>query len=325
MTDIELTKNTVFKGSATIGKNLTIGGRADISGDVRLSHDLRVEGWLDARNIRGAGVGFFESVEKLEKAYPEPKNGWYALVGEELPAEVYRAYDGQWIATGKTGGEPSIDYDKAKQVALDLETETNARITDDNELKNAIEAEAKTREEADTSLTEQLGILSESITQEEDRRKEADANLTNYIDTKIFDSEQIADYAISEEKLEDEAVSTDKIADGAVTEEKLSPAMRKLIEGWNGATTTVGTLPDNLVSEIEVSATQDEVTLSVTSYTKNDQGEYEKEEADIAFPSATTERAGTISAEDQRVVEELKANGSAVKPLSEDDINKITQ
>lgn len=120
-------------------------------------------------------------------------------------------------------------------------------------------------------------------------------------------------------------VKTDDINNGAVTEEKLSQAMRKLIEGWNGATTTVGTLPDNLVSEIEVSATQDEVTLSVTSYTKNDQGEYEEEQADIAFPSATTERAGTISAEDQRVVEELKANGSAVKPLSEDDINKITQ
>ncbi len=307
MTDIEQTKNTALKGSLAVGRNVTVGGRADISGDARFAHDVRVEGWLDARNIRGAGVGFFESIDRLNEAYPEPRDGWYALVGTELPAKVYRAWNGKWTDTGKTGGEPSIDYDKAKQVALDLETETDNRLKADKELEDAIKAETKAREDADKELGKKQEEFSEALSQESDERQEADHNLQEQLDTKVFD--------------------TDQIADGAITEAKMSPEMQKLIAEWEASRKVVESLPsgeEDIVTDINFGAWEDRVFATTDVVTRDEGKEYRSSTRESDFPMASSTTAGSMSAEDKRYLDDIKENG-LVKSISEDEIEKITQ
>ena len=40
-----------------------------------------VDGWLEAKNIKGVSKGLFTTIEKLKAVYPLPHDGWWALVG----------------------------------------------------------------------------------------------------------------------------------------------------------------------------------------------------------------------------------------------------
>lgn len=76
-----------------------------INDNIILSHDLRVEGWLDAPNVRHPLKGLFRDEATLREQYPAPVKGWMALVGETLPANVYVVEKGQWVPTGEKGGQ----------------------------------------------------------------------------------------------------------------------------------------------------------------------------------------------------------------------------
>ena len=67
-------------GDVAIGRNVTAGGNADIQGYARVGHNLTVEGWLEAKNIRSCNKGIFPDVATLNKVYPEPHDGWFAGV-----------------------------------------------------------------------------------------------------------------------------------------------------------------------------------------------------------------------------------------------------
>ena len=67
-------------GDVAVGRNVSAGGDANIQGHVRIGHDLKVEGWLEAKNIKGANKGLFASAVALRKAYPQPHDGWFAGV-----------------------------------------------------------------------------------------------------------------------------------------------------------------------------------------------------------------------------------------------------
>ena len=107
-------------GELSVGGNVAAGGDANIQGNVRIGHNLKVEGWLDARNIKGTNRGMFSSVDALKSSYPTPRNGWYALVGTELPAQVYVVKDGKWVASGGKGGNPSCDVNNALEVIEEI-------------------------------------------------------------------------------------------------------------------------------------------------------------------------------------------------------------
>ena len=109
-------QNSSINGSMSIGRNLTVGGKLNIKHNTTCEKDLHVKGWLNARNIRGAGKGLYETVAKLNAAYPSPENGWYALVGNTLPADIYRAWGKKWIATGEKGGEPSLESEHVSEL-----------------------------------------------------------------------------------------------------------------------------------------------------------------------------------------------------------------
>ena len=149
-------ENHSVGGSVAVGRDVTVGGRSTIRGNATFNRDVYISGWLNARNIRGAGKGLYETVEKLNSAYPNPDNGWFALVGNTLPADIYRAWGGKWEATGQKGGEPVLELAKLTELSESLENEVSARVAADEALKKAIDAEVTARANGDTELSDAL-------------------------------------------------------------------------------------------------------------------------------------------------------------------------
>lgn len=137
-------KTTQLDGDVSIGRNLAIGGNETIQGNSHIKGRLVVDGWLIAQNVIGPSKGLFTTLEALQTAYPNPKDGWYAYVGDSLPAAIYVASNGSWTATGGTGG-------------------TEALIL--TELEEMIEQEAQTREDADNSILDSIDEISKEIWQ----------------------------------------------------------------------------------------------------------------------------------------------------------------
>ncbi|WP_278787891.1 hypothetical protein [Leyella stercorea] len=149
-------ENHSVGGSVAVGRDVTVGGRSNVRGNATFNRDVYISGWLNARNIRGAGKGLYETVEKLNSAYPNPENGWFALVGNTLPADIYRAWGGKWEATGQNGGEPVLELAKLTELSESLENEVSARVAADEALKKAIDAEVTARANGDTELSDAL-------------------------------------------------------------------------------------------------------------------------------------------------------------------------
>lgn len=149
-------ENHSVGGSVAVGRDITVGGRSTVRGNATFNRDVYISGWLNARNIRGAGKGLYETVDKLNSAYPNPKNGWFALVGDTLPADIYRAWGGEWKATGQKGGEPVLEIAKLTELSESLENEVSARVAADEALKKAIDAEVTARTNGDKELSDAL-------------------------------------------------------------------------------------------------------------------------------------------------------------------------
>lgn len=149
-------ENHSVGGSVAVGRDITVGGRSTVRGNATFNRDVYISGWLNARNIRGAGKGLYETVDKLNSAYPNPENGWFALVGNTLPADIYRAWGGEWVATGQKGGEPVLELAKLTELSESLENEVSARVAADEALKKAIDAEVTARTNGDKELSDAL-------------------------------------------------------------------------------------------------------------------------------------------------------------------------
>lgn len=149
-------ENHSVGGSVAVGRDVTVGGRSTIRGNATFNRDVYISGWLNARNIRGAGKGLYETVDKLNSAYPNPENGWFALVGNTLPADIYRAWGGEWVATGQKGGEPVLELAKLTELSESLENEISDRVAADEALKKAVDAEVTARANGDKELSDAL-------------------------------------------------------------------------------------------------------------------------------------------------------------------------
>lgn len=189
-------ENHSVGGSVAVGRDVTVGGRSIVRGNATFNRDVYISGWLNARNIRGAGKGLYETVDKLNSAYPNPENGWFALVGDTLPADIYRAWGGEWVATGQKGGEPVLELAKLTELSESLENEVSARVAADEALKNAIEAEAaartkaiaaeaKAREDADVAETTARTAAIEAEAQARDTAISAEATARSNADTAL--------------------------------------------------------------------------------------------------------------------------------------------
>ena len=133
-----------FDGDISVGRHAVVGGDAKVCGGMTVGKNLKVEGWLDAKNLKAANKGVFLNEESLKKAYPVPKDGWWALVGDTLPAALWVAADGEWGNTGGTGGDILLESEvladikerlARAQEGVDAATTKNAE--QDNRLANA--------------------------------------------------------------------------------------------------------------------------------------------------------------------------------------------
>lgn len=155
-------ENHSVGGSVAVGRDVTVGGRSTIRGNATFNRDVYISGWLNARNIRGAGKGLYETVDKLNSAYPNPENGWFALVGDTLPADIYRAWGGEWKATGQKGGEPVLELARLTELSESLENEVSARVAADEALQTAMNENVKELKGADTEHESRLLALEQS-------------------------------------------------------------------------------------------------------------------------------------------------------------------
>lgn len=155
-------ENHSVGGSVAVGRDVTVGGRSTVRGNATFDRDVYISGWLNARNIRGAGKGLYETVEKLNSAYPNPENGWFALVGDTLPADLYRAWGGEWKATGQKGGEPVLELANLTELSESLENEVSARVAADEALKKAMDKNVTELKGADTEHESRLLALEQS-------------------------------------------------------------------------------------------------------------------------------------------------------------------
>ncbi|MCM1153184.1 MAG: hypothetical protein NC328_05980 [Muribaculum sp.] len=76
-----------------------------VSADAVIKGNLRVEGWLEAPNVKGFVRGFYADEQRLMQSIPRPLAGWVALVGPGFPASVYVAEEGTWV---KSGGQAQL-------------------------------------------------------------------------------------------------------------------------------------------------------------------------------------------------------------------------
>lgn len=100
--------NKHIGGDASVGRNVTMGGDARVQGSVHIGHNLRVDGWIEGKDIKAANKGLFLNESELNKAYPNPHDGWFAGVGSSSLFIVYIARDGEWV---RTNGTFAVDMD----------------------------------------------------------------------------------------------------------------------------------------------------------------------------------------------------------------------
>lgn len=152
-------KTTHVDGDVHVENNVVVGGDGSISGGMTVGHNLKVEGWLEARNIRGVNKGVFPTYEALVAKYSEPQDGWYAGVAVttdgETVFEFYLAQKGRWVDMEST-------IDSAIEVGTlqrDVE-EMKKDVAKIPSLSDAVEA----MQEAVSDVTEEMDALSEEDT-----------------------------------------------------------------------------------------------------------------------------------------------------------------
>ena len=114
-------KTHEIEGDVAVGRHIAIGGDAIVQGSTLMKKNLKVEGWLDAPNIKSNHKGFYRSVDALRSAYPHPAEGWYALVGSALPAYLYIVENGVWKNTNTLAGSSVVDIPEVESRLAELE------------------------------------------------------------------------------------------------------------------------------------------------------------------------------------------------------------
>lgn len=111
-------KSYEVSGDVCVSRHATVGGDTTVGGHFRAKRNLKVEGWLDAPNVRHPHKGMFMSGDDLKSAYPHPVNGWWATVGTSLPGKVWIVRNHKWEETSIDGPESRIDISEWAQEIL---------------------------------------------------------------------------------------------------------------------------------------------------------------------------------------------------------------
>ena len=180
-------KTTEIEGDVAIGRHVTAGGNATIQGNTTVKKNLKVEGWLDARNIKGPNKGIFLDVTKLREAYPLPHDGWWALVGSNLPAPLYIADGGAWVATGELAGNPTIDSQQYNDAVAALDADLKELAKDVSANAQSIEqirTQINTIGSSVNTLTSDVSGLKNRVSNAETRISTAEGNIQSINNSK---------------------------------------------------------------------------------------------------------------------------------------------
>lgn len=162
-------KTTQIDGDVSVGRNVSIGGNTTIQGNGYIKGGFKVDGWLEAKNIKGANKGIFTTVEKLREAYPLPHDGWWAIVGRSLPSPIYVADGGAWVATGESGGNPTVDSEQYNNNIAKLLADIKGAKSDISENSTKIKA----LEEQGTTQRDSVNQTREAVVKAQQTADEA--------------------------------------------------------------------------------------------------------------------------------------------------------
>ncbi len=162
-------KTTQIDGDVSVGRNVSIGGNTTIQGNGYIKGGFKVDGWLEAKNIKGANKGIFTTVEKLREAYPLPHDGWWAVVGRSLPSPIYVADGGAWVATGESGGNPTVDSEQYNNNIAKLLADIKGAKSDISENSTKIKA----LEEQGTTQRDSVNQTREAVVKAQQTADEA--------------------------------------------------------------------------------------------------------------------------------------------------------
>ena len=180
-------KSTQVDGDVSVSRNAAIGGDVTIQGKTYLKGNVKIEGWLEAKNIKAASKGLFTTIEKLKAAYPFPHDGWWALVGLSLPAPIYVGDGGEWVPTGQTGGNPSIDSGKFNEAVEKLQediTKLQDDVSDIEDKNNSQDTSLTTLGNSVNSLQEQVNTAKDTANKASNKANEVGNQLNTFKETK---------------------------------------------------------------------------------------------------------------------------------------------
>ena len=102
-------KSDDFHGDVNIVRNLDMGGSLDVMGNAVVRHNLKVQGFLDAPNIKDTNKGIFRNADDLPA---NPTKGWFALVETSTPGSysLYIVGSGGWEPSATITLQVSISY-----------------------------------------------------------------------------------------------------------------------------------------------------------------------------------------------------------------------
>ena len=158
-------------GDVAIGRDANVGGKATVRGSMKVGHNLTVEGWLEAKNIKGPNKGLFKTAQQLREAYPNPHEGWWALVTVEGSAssdhlgQLYVADGGTWVAQVDSSGNPllkgnpTVDSTEYMEAVEEMTADLEAVKVDVNQNKEDIKSLRSTQ----TSHANTLNTLSSQM------------------------------------------------------------------------------------------------------------------------------------------------------------------
>ncbi|WP_195630196.1 hypothetical protein [Bacteroides finegoldii] len=180
-------KSTQIDGDVSVSRNAAVGGDVTVQGKTHLKGNVKIEGWLEAKNIKAASKGLFTTIEKLKAAYPFPHDGWWALVGLSLPAPIYVGDGGEWVPTGQTGGNPSIDSGKFNEAVEKLQediTKLQDDVSDIEDKNNSQDTNLTTLGNSVNSLQEQVNTTKDTANKASAKANEVGNQLNDFKGTK---------------------------------------------------------------------------------------------------------------------------------------------
>lgn len=180
-------KSTQIDGDVSVSRNAAVGGDVTVQGKIHLKGNVKIEGWLEAKNIKAASKGLFTTIEKLKAAYPFPHDGWWALVGLSLPAPIYVGDGGEWVPTGQTGGNPSIDSGKFNEAVEKLQediTKLQDDVSDIEDKNNSQDTNLTTLGNSVNSLQEQVNTTKDTANKASAKANEVGNQLNDFKGTK---------------------------------------------------------------------------------------------------------------------------------------------